>query len=181
MGDALISDLAEQLLEAVNHLHNHRIVHRDIKADNVMIRRRESDGKMQFVLIDFGCALDCIEDEFDGFQMPFPVRGMSKGGAPMYLAPEVARAKAGRGQVRRGGMHSDEPVLAAPPTTLQLYHTCTSTHPFSNSLPPPFPPPPPPPPPTPHLLVRLLTTPRPTGGRVGCSCTASCASGRTCR
>jgi hypothetical protein len=90
--------LAEQLLAAVVHLHNHRIVHRDIKADNVMIRTtRESDGAMEFILIDFGCALDCQKYDFDGFRMPYPMP-MSKGGAPGFLAPEVARAEAGRGQ-----------------------------------------------------------------------------------
>ena len=95
MSDALLLNLAEQLLKAVVHLHDHRIVHRDIKADNVMIRIRKSDGKMEFVLIDFGCALDCTENGFDGFRMPFNVRGLSKGGAPAFLAPEVARAKSG--------------------------------------------------------------------------------------
>ena len=80
--------LAMQLLGAVSHLHKHRIVHRDIKADNVMIRERESEGNIEFVLIDFGCALDCQRYELDEFNMPYPVP-MSKGGAPGYLAPEV--------------------------------------------------------------------------------------------
>jgi hypothetical protein len=97
MGGASLLDLAEQLLEAVVHLHVHRIVHRDIKADNVMIRTRQSDGAMQFVLIDFGCALDCEEYELEDFKMPYLVP-TSKGGAPGFLAPEVARAKAGRRQ-----------------------------------------------------------------------------------
>ena len=95
MGDVPLSKLAEQLLKAVAHLHDHRIVHRDIKADNVMIRTRESDGAMEFVLIDFGCALDCQKYDFDGFKMPYPMP-MSKGGAPGFLAPEVVRAEAGR-------------------------------------------------------------------------------------
>ena len=97
MDDASILDLAEQLLKALVHLHEHRIVHRDIKADNVMIRTRQSDGAMEFLLIDFGCALDCEEYCDDGFMMQYRVP-MPKGGAPGFFAPEVARAKAGRGQ-----------------------------------------------------------------------------------
>jgi serine/threonine protein kinase len=97
MGDAQLSELAEQLLKAVVHLHEHRIVHRDIKADNVMIRTRQSDGAMEFLLIDFGCALDCQAYELDEFKMPYLVP-TSKGGAPGFLAPEVALAKAGRGK-----------------------------------------------------------------------------------
>ena len=62
-----------------------------------MVRTRKSDGKMEFVLIDFGCALDCEEEGFDGFRMPFNVRDLRKGGAPAFLAPEVALAKSGRG------------------------------------------------------------------------------------
>ena len=97
MGIVPLSNLAEQLLKAVTHLHKHRIVHRDIKADNVMIRTRQSDGAMQFVLIDFGSALDCQEYELVGFNMPYFVPS-DKGGAPGFLAPEVARANAGARQ-----------------------------------------------------------------------------------
>ena len=44
--------LADDLLDAVEHLEKHRLLHRDIKPDNVIIR----DGSGEAVLIDFGAA-----------------------------------------------------------------------------------------------------------------------------
>jgi serine/threonine protein kinase len=78
--------LAQQLLGAIAHLKEYRIVHRDIKADNVMLNG-EGEGE-NMVLIDFGQCLDCAKYQLDGFKMPLPIN-MPRGGAPNYLAPEV--------------------------------------------------------------------------------------------
>ena len=91
--------LFEHVLAAVQHIHRHRIVHRDIKADNVMVGlRRAKDGQQSapvFVVADFGEALDCETWELDAFKMPYPVPNMSLGGAADFMAPEVAGARPG--------------------------------------------------------------------------------------
>jgi serine/threonine protein kinase len=96
--------LLSQLLSAVAHLKAHRIVHRDIKADNIMLQSCAPAGgggggggaarEERLVLIDFGQCLDCARWEFDGFKMPMLMPG-SRGGAPGFLAPEVVTPRPG--------------------------------------------------------------------------------------
>ena len=102
--EARVRDLLVQLLGAVAHLKQHRISHRDIKADNVMLSL--SGGQERLVLIDFGQCLDCVKFELDGFKMPLPVN-MPRGGAPGFLAPEVATARPGPRTVIDYGKNDD--------------------------------------------------------------------------
>lgn len=37
MTEALIATVSQQVLRALNHLHEHRIVHRDVKSDSILI------------------------------------------------------------------------------------------------------------------------------------------------
>ncbi|KAL3993940.1 Protein kinase domain family protein [Acanthocheilonema viteae] len=46
-----------QLLEAIVYLYNHRISHRDIKSDNILLDFNADDDVPHLVLSDFGCAL----------------------------------------------------------------------------------------------------------------------------
>lgn len=46
-----------QLLEAIVYLYNHRISHRDIKSDNILLDFDSDDDAPHLVLSDFGCAL----------------------------------------------------------------------------------------------------------------------------
>ena len=86
--------LMAQLLGAVLHLKAHRIVHRDIKADNIMLQSGGEEGEERLVLIDFGQCLDCALYQLSGFRMPLPVQ-MPRGGAPGFLAPEVVTPRPG--------------------------------------------------------------------------------------
>lgn len=74
--------IMEQLIESLKYLHRKRIVHRDIKADNILLEKRE--GKPVVKLTDFGLArrlpVDC------------DVIKCRAEGTPLYLAPETILA-----------------------------------------------------------------------------------------
>ena len=84
--------IGSQLLQALEHLHLHRIVHRDVKAENIMLL--EDPGKTRrwhIKLIDFGLALR-IENSssfmFKMCQQEPPLEHLVCGTA-YYCAPEV--------------------------------------------------------------------------------------------
>jgi len=85
-----IMALACDLLDAVAHVKKHRIIHRDIKADNVLAR---DEALSAFVLTDLGECFDADKWGCDGFRIEF--RGQSRGGAAAYLSPEVSAARPG--------------------------------------------------------------------------------------
>jgi len=120
--EARIRSILTQLLGAVQHLKSHRIVHRDIKSDNIMLQSAPGGGE-RVVLIDFGQCLDCARYEFDGFNMPLPMQ-MPRGGAPGFLAPEVMTARPGPRAVINYEKNDDwavgmllHAILAGPPAT----------------------------------------------------------------
>ena len=105
--EAWVRHILSQLLDAVRHLKAHRIVHRDIKADNIMLQSSAGgEGTERVVLIDFGQCLDCAQWEFDGFKMPL-LSPMSRGGAPGFLAPEVVKPRPGPRTVIDYAMNDD--------------------------------------------------------------------------
>lgn len=66
-----IKRVCKDLLEATSYLHQHRVIHNDIKPENVMITRIGDQVK----LVDFGCATTDMWDVAEGF-------------TPKYRAPE---------------------------------------------------------------------------------------------
>jgi serine/threonine protein kinase len=75
-----------QLCIAVDTLHTHSIVHRDIKAENILLR---NDRDLTLVLCDFGCAVMSNSRSPSASQVV---------GSTVYLAPELMNAA--RGSVR---------------------------------------------------------------------------------
>ena len=61
-----------QILQGIQHCHESRICHRDIKLENILI-----DGEEQVRLIDFGFSSKCGE------------RLRNFCGTPPYMAPEI--------------------------------------------------------------------------------------------
>ena len=70
-----LKNIMKQLVEVIEYIHKHGVVHRDIKLENILI-----DDKMQIKLIDFGlCAIK--KDEFEMLEGTV--------GTPRYSSPEI--------------------------------------------------------------------------------------------
>uniref|UniRef100_A0A7N5K7D2 Serine/threonine-protein kinase PINK1, mitochondrial n=1 Tax=Ailuropoda melanoleuca TaxID=9646 RepID=A0A7N5K7D2_AILME len=77
-----------QLLEAVDHLVQQGVAHRDLKSDNILLEL-DADGCPWLVITDFGC---CLADERTGLQLPFTSWYVDRGGNGCLMAPEVSTA-----------------------------------------------------------------------------------------
>ena len=66
----------KQLIEGLQYIHKKRILHRDIKLDNILL-----DGKGNVKIADFG--FSCIFDPNDGLDTII--------GTPLYMAPEILK------------------------------------------------------------------------------------------
>lgn len=74
--------VAEQLADALAHLHERGVVHRDIKPENIFIEQRL--GRAWPVIVDFG--LSFVEGSKTLGMLPLNERGVT--GTPLYMSPE---------------------------------------------------------------------------------------------
>ena len=83
--ESQIWQLLTDLLPVLQFIHEKRIIHRDIKPDNLICRDSNSENKNQIVLIDFGIAKQLSQ-----------ATQLQTGtiiGTPEYMAPEQSRGK----------------------------------------------------------------------------------------
>jgi calcium-dependent protein kinase len=74
-------DVTRQVLEAMAYCHNLRVIHKDLKDENIMLLKKDSDYDEPFaVVIDLGIA--------EMFSISDPM-GRELGGTPFTMAPEV--------------------------------------------------------------------------------------------
>jgi hypothetical protein len=78
LSESIIRKYTQQILEGLEYLHCHNIIHRDIKGANILVDR---DGICK--LSDFGGA-KIIEEEID-------IRKQSFKGTPNWMAPETVK------------------------------------------------------------------------------------------
>ncbi|UCE05690.1 MAG: protein kinase [bacterium] len=82
LAEAEVLKLTEQLLAVLKYIHSQNVVHRDLKPDNVLIRK---DNKIS--LIDFGIAKK--------FHTGFGTRHLARAASSFYSSPEQYRAGKG--------------------------------------------------------------------------------------
>lgn len=77
---AAVRSLFGQLCEAVEYAHEHRIIHRDIKPQNVLIAETSSGATVK--VLDFGHARLLHKNELEATTLGRPM------GSPFYMSPE---------------------------------------------------------------------------------------------
>jgi len=81
-------NIAAQIADALNASHEHGVVHRDLKPDNIFLIVR--DGVQDFVkVLDFGLAKLTHADEL----AMYPSRAWSVVGTPHYMSPEQCEGR----------------------------------------------------------------------------------------
>ncbi|KAK9869880.1 hypothetical protein WA026_003601 [Henosepilachna vigintioctopunctata] len=83
--------LLSQLLEGVAHLTSHKIAHRDLKSDNLLLDCTEDDAPI-LVISDFGC---CLADKSNGLFLSYNSSEIDKGGNAALMAPEIYTQRPG--------------------------------------------------------------------------------------
>lgn len=82
--EATAKSIIRQLLQALEYCHVMGVVHRDVKAENVLLSRRGAEGDFHVQLADFGLSKEL--DLVSGY-----LQDMC--GTPQYLSPEIVSGR----------------------------------------------------------------------------------------
>lgn len=82
-----------ELVDAIEHMHTHGIVHRDLKAENVLL-----SSTRHVIVVDFGTAKDLIQTDLNGPEFV---------GTPDFMSPEAAHGTSGADEIRKASEKGD--------------------------------------------------------------------------
>jgi serine/threonine-protein kinase/endoribonuclease IRE1 len=122
-----VKDALSQITDGVQHLHSLKLVHRDIKPQNVLVRAVKShrpvigQPKLQFVITDFGLCKTLDDGPNSTYA---PTANHTAAGTSGWRAPEllvnskasVAAPTASAGNSTRSNSHSSDGTTIDPPT-----------------------------------------------------------------
>jgi serine/threonine-protein kinase len=112
----VLCEIFRQVLDALRYIHLRKIVHRDIKPDNIFVTHDSHDPDFRLVkLIDFGVARDLTDDTPEDRRLIL--------GDPRYLAPEQS--------IPNGKLDGRADLYALGMT---FYEAITGHHPFEDVL-----------------------------------------------
>eukprot|EP00756_Hemistasia_phaeocysticola_P032098 Hpha_TRINITY_DN16393_c2_g3::TRINITY_DN16393_c2_g3_i1::g.60102::m.60102/K06228/FU; fused len=77
--ETVVRDIAKQLVKALHYLHSHRIIHRDMKPQNILLGR---NGTVKLCDFGFARAMSCHTMVLTSIK-----------GTPLYMAPELVQDK----------------------------------------------------------------------------------------
>ncbi len=89
-----------QIADGMQFIHKHRIIHKDLKPDNVLIKSFDSE-EIVTKITDFGLAYPMLEDEHT------TSLSLSFGGSRPYLAPELVQTQLSGEQTHKKGYKVD--------------------------------------------------------------------------
>ena len=121
-----VKDALQQITEGVSHLHALKLVHRDIKPQNVLVRATKSSRplvgrpKLHYVISDFGLCKPLDEGPESTFA---PTANRTAAGTTGWRAPELlvdprasVAAPAADGSLSQSTSHSSEGTVVDPPS-----------------------------------------------------------------
>lgn len=109
----LVGDVFRQILGALQYSHDCKVVHRDVKPENMFVTRDPNTRFVTSKLLDFGVALDRSD----------PVEEQRLVGDPRYIAPE--QTEFGREVDPRADVYA---------AGMSLFEALTNVHPFADLL-----------------------------------------------
>lgn len=94
LGYEFVLRVFRKVFSAVAEGHKHGIIHRDIKAENVVVHERD-DGELVVKVLDYGIARVTSEKGLPGVGAAYTQYGPNGflAGTPYYMAPELASGK----------------------------------------------------------------------------------------
>jgi serine/threonine-protein kinase len=85
IGEQELLTIASGVLSVLESAHEHGVVHRDLKPDNIFLARDSGDGRLRIKVLDFGLA--CLIDLQRTTQFGLAL------GTPSYMSPEQAAGR----------------------------------------------------------------------------------------